>query len=52
MDRELLKLPWTDRPALPLKDGCLPVPDGAGIVVEFDHEEMREYRLYSGDPLP
>ncbi len=30
----LLKPPWDTRLALPLEDGCLPVPDGPGLGVE------------------
>jgi len=30
----LLKPPWDSRFALPLEDGCLPVPDGPGLGVE------------------
>jgi L-alanine-DL-glutamate epimerase-like enolase superfamily enzyme len=32
----LLKPPWDARFALPLEDGCLPVPDGPGLGVEVD----------------
>ena len=31
--------------SLPLEDGCLPVPDGPGLGVEVDWEQLREYQL-------
>jgi L-alanine-DL-glutamate epimerase-like enolase superfamily enzyme len=33
---DLLTPPWDTRLALPLPDGCLPVPDGPGLGVEMD----------------
>ena len=35
----LLQSPWDARFALPLEDGCLPVPDGPGLGVEVDEEQ-------------
>jgi len=48
----LLKSPWAERLALPLEDGCLPVPDGAGLGVELDDEKVREFGLQNDTPLP
>jgi len=31
--------------ALPLEDGCLPVPDGPGFGVQFDEELIRKHSL-------
>ena len=31
--------------ALPLSDGCLPVPRGAGLGVELDEEKLKDYRI-------
>lgn len=36
----LLQPPWDTRLALPLEDGCLPVPDGAGLGVEMDEVQV------------
>lgn len=38
----LLKPPWDSRFALPLQDGCLPVPDGPGLGVELDERRVKE----------
>jgi L-Ala-D/L-Glu epimerase len=40
----LLRPPWGARLALPLEDGCLPVPDGAGLGVEMDAEQIGPLR--------
>jgi len=39
---------WAARLALPLDDGCLPVPDGPGLGVELDEEQVARYRLPRG----
>lgn len=36
----LLAPPWDVRLALPLEDGCLPVPQGPGLGVELDAEQL------------
>lgn len=36
----LLKAPWAERLALPLEDGCLPVPEGPGLGVSLDNETL------------
>ncbi len=41
----LLQSPWGDRLALPLDDGCLPVPDGPGLGVELDEGAVDKFRL-------
>jgi len=46
----LLEAPWAERLALPLADGCLPVPDGPGLGVELDADQMREFQLKSREP--
>ncbi|MBT7165016.1 MAG: dipeptide epimerase [Victivallales bacterium] len=46
----LLKTPWAERLALPLEDGCLPVPGGPGLGVELDADQVREFQLKSGKP--
>lgn len=37
----LLKSPWDTLLALPLEDGRLPVPDGVGLGVDLDEEQVR-----------
>jgi muconate cycloisomerase len=44
----LLAPPGDTRLALPLEDGCLPVPDGPGFGVELDEGKLRQYRAQSG----
>jgi len=41
----MLKPPWDTRLALPLEDGCLPVPDGPGLGVALDEEEAARWCL-------
>jgi len=41
----LLAPPHDTGLALPLEDGCLPVPDGPGLGVELDEEKVRQYSL-------
>ena len=41
----LLKAPWNKALSLPLVDGCLPVPDGPGLGVELDEEEVARWSL-------
>jgi L-alanine-DL-glutamate epimerase-like enolase superfamily enzyme len=41
----LLKAPWDKTLSLPLVDGCLPVPDGPGLGVELDEEEVARWSL-------
>ena len=41
----LLKAPWNKTLSLPLVDGCLPVPDGPGLGVELDEEEVARWSL-------
>jgi L-alanine-DL-glutamate epimerase-like enolase superfamily enzyme len=41
----LLQGAWAARLALPLDDGCLPVPDGPGFGVELDAELVARHRL-------
>jgi L-alanine-DL-glutamate epimerase-like enolase superfamily enzyme len=41
----LLQAPHDRRLALPLEDGCLPVPDGRGLGVELDWRAVEERRL-------
>lgn len=41
----LLLPPEDTRLALPLEDGCLPVPDGPGLGVRLDEERVALYRL-------
>ena len=40
----LLAPPWDARLALPLEDGCLPVPEGPGLGVDLDLERVRGAR--------
>lgn len=44
----LLEAPWCESLALPLEDGCLPVPEGAGLGVEWDAGQVDAYRLGAG----
>jgi L-alanine-DL-glutamate epimerase-like enolase superfamily enzyme len=39
----LLAPPCDTRLALPLEDGCLPVPEGPGLGVEWDEAKVRRY---------
>jgi L-alanine-DL-glutamate epimerase-like enolase superfamily enzyme len=41
----LLRAPYDRRLALPLEDGCVPVPDGPGLGVELDWRAVEERRL-------
>ena len=41
----LLTAPHDKLLALPLEDGCLPVPDGPGFGVQFDEELIRKHSL-------
>lgn len=41
----LLTSPHDTGLALPIEDGCLPVPDGPGLGVELDEEKVRQYSL-------
>ena len=41
----LLAPPEDTRLALPLEDGCLPVPEGPGLGVECDEAEVRRFRF-------
>jgi L-alanine-DL-glutamate epimerase-like enolase superfamily enzyme len=41
----LLKAPWDKAFSLPLVDGCLPVPDGPGLGVELDEEEVSRWSM-------
>lgn len=41
----LLAPPHDASLALPLEDGCLPVPDGPGLGVELDEEKVQQYGL-------
>ena len=40
----LLAPPGDTSLALPLEDGCLPVPDGPGFGVELDEAKVARYR--------
>ena len=42
----LLTSPRSDELALPLADGCLPVPDGPGLGVELDEDDVERYRAW------
>lgn len=44
----LLLPPQVSQLALPLEDGCLPVPDGPGLGVTLDDEQVERYRLRCG----
>lgn len=39
----LLAPPFDKSMALPLEDGCLPVPEGPGLGVEIDKKELKKY---------
>lgn len=41
----LLAAPWDARLALPLEDGCLPVPEGPGLGVALDAAQVEAARL-------
>jgi L-alanine-DL-glutamate epimerase-like enolase superfamily enzyme len=45
----LLAAPFDERFALPLEDGCLPVPEGPGLGVTLAEEKVREYVVRNGD---
>ena len=42
----LLTAPHSDELALPLGDGCLPVPDAPGLGVELDEDDVERYRAW------
>lgn len=41
----LLKAPWDKQLSLPLVDGCLPVPNGPGLGIELDNEEVARFAV-------
>ncbi len=41
----LLSAPHDQQLALPLEDGCLPVPDGPGLGVTLNEAELARYAL-------
>lgn len=45
MHANLLAPPWDTRLALPLEDGCLPVPQGPGLGVEIVEEQVEANSL-------
>ena len=45
LHRNLLAAPWDEQLALPLADGCMPVPDGPGFGVSVDQRQIQEVRL-------
>jgi len=44
----LLAPPWDARLALPLEDGCLPVPEGPGLGVAFDDAKLAQHSRLPG----
>lgn len=45
LHHNLLAAPGDADLALPLDDGCLPVPDGPGLGVQLDEEKLAEHRV-------